>query len=219
MQIHVVIYRTAFLGLALLAGAMAHAQQEEVNPNFFYFYKGDTPGGWHWVLGDPGNYWMPLEGNEGVSEGQKLTMEKSDSKDFPWAVKLTWKRSDKWGGATITGRTLDLSRYEHNGQLVLALKLDERTNHKVHIKMECGDKCSGEVAIEDFLNAAKLNEWFALPIPLDCFVKQGAKLESINIPFQIGTTGEMVLHIAEIGLGPMAKDEEGCMPNDAEKKE
>jgi beta-glucosidase len=199
--------------LTLTAGGAAYSGQAAVNPDFLYFSKGDTPDGWHWVLADPGNWWMPLQGNEGVSEGKKLVMEPSDSPKFTGAIKLAWSKKENWGGAIITGRSVDLSAYENTAELVLALKLDTRARKPVYIKMTCGDKCEAQVAIHDHLKKATLNEWFALPIPLDCFVAQGADLKNITSPFSVGTDGRMVLHIAEVSVRAMAADDEGCLPN------
>lgn len=207
----------AFLfGVALVVSGTPCAAQEEINPDFAYFYQGDTPGGWQWVLGDPGNWWMPLAGNEGVSGAGKLTMMASDSKELPGAIKLVWKKTSEWssGNAVITGRTVDLSRFEQSAQLMLALKLDKRTSKPVYVKMACGDKCEAQVPIHHHLKKMVKKGWFALPIPLDCFVAQGANLKNITSPFSISTEGEMVLHIAEVSISPMPEGDEGCVPND-----
>lgn len=201
----------------MLFGCLASgAAYSATNPDFFYFHNGDTPENWQWVLADPDKgWWAPLSGNEGAFAGGKLTMGASDAAEFPGAVKLTWSKKGEWGSIKITGRTVDLSRFEHIGELVLALRVDERTKKAVNVKMECGDKCEGEVNIVGNLKTAKLNEWFILPIPLDCFVEKGVNLKNVTSPFSIGTDGKMILHIAEIGIQQMAAGDEGCVPNTA----
>lgn len=211
-------FSTFLFGIGLIVSGAVCSEQAEVNADYAYFYFGDTPGGWHWVLADPGNWWMPLEGNEGISKAGKLTMTASESAELPGAIKLVWGRTREWasGSAIITGRTVDLSAYEHKAELVLALKLDKRTSKPVHVKMACGDKCEAQVPIHHHLKKVNREEWFALPIPLDCFVAQGANLKNISSPFAISTEGEMVLHIAEISVRPMAEGDEGCVPNSQE---
>lgn len=215
MKTRILIFLMFLFGLALVVGRPAYSEQADVNPDFAYFFGGDTPGGWHWVLADPGNWWMPLEGNEGVSAAGKLTMSASDSPEFPGAIKLVWGRTREWasGSAIITGRTVDLSAYEHTAELALALKLDDRTIKPVHVKMTCGDKCEGQVSVYQHLKKMNKKGWFALPIPLDCFVAQGVNLKNITSPFGIITEGEMILHIAEVSIRPMAEGDEGCVPN------
>jgi hypothetical protein len=142
-------------------------------------------------------------------------LEPSDAQDFPGAVKAVWggvKLKNKWGGLSIGGGTVDLSAYEHIGQLMLAIRLDSKPNSDVSVKMLCGDGCDpGVVTILKHLKKAKLQEWFALPIPLDCFA--GVDLKKISAPLEIGTDGKMILHIAEVSIHKMAPGDEGCMPN------
>ncbi|MBN1377735.1 MAG: hypothetical protein JXA04_00710 [Gammaproteobacteria bacterium] len=213
MRKSVSVFATILSWLALTIGNVAHSGSAAVNPDFFYFHKGDTPDSWQWVLSDPGNWWMPLQGNEGVSEAKKLVMEASDAPEFPGAIKLTWSKQDKWGGASITGRSVDLSAYENKAELVLALRLDVRSHKPVYVKMICGEKCEAQVSIYDYLKKAPLREWFALPIPLDCFVSQGADLKNVTSPLSIGTDGKMVLHISEVSVSAMAAGDEGCVPD------
>ncbi len=222
MSIRKTVFRGLLVGIAL-AGGTASA----TNPDLTYFTKGDTPGSWQWVLQDPGNYWMPLEGNQGASAAGKVALEPSDAAEFPGAVKATWDKvnlHDKgnWGGLTITGGTVDLSPYEHTGELMLVVRVDAKPKKDVKLKMQClpekeGDKCEAEVFIASHLKSATPQQWFALPIPLDCFVEQGAKtnfsLKKIKTPVEIGTEGKMVLHIAEISIQKMAPGEEGCTTN------
>lgn len=210
----------AYVFIPLFSLFICGTAYSATNPDFFYFHKGDTPENWQWVLADPDNgWWLPLSGNEGAFAGGKLTMEASDSPEFPEAVKLTWSKKAEWGGVKITGRTVDLSRFEQIGELVLAARLEDRTKKDVKVKMECGDKCEGEVSISGNLKKVKLNEWFILPIPLDCFVEKGVNLKNVTSPFSIGTDGMMTLHIAEIGVQKMAAGDEGCVPNNPGKQE
>jgi hypothetical protein len=142
------------LGAGLLAGGTAYA----ANPELTYFSNGDTPGGWHWVVQDPGNYWLAVpEGNKGVSVAGKVTLEPSDAPDFPGAVKATWDKAavpenkGNWGGLSIHGRSTDLSAYEQSGELVLAVRVDSKPKKDVRVKLLCqgekeGDKCEGDAA-------------------------------------------------------------------------
>jgi hypothetical protein len=218
MSFRIAVFRGFFACFILLAGGNAFA----VNPNLTYFANGDTPDGWFWVVQDPTNYWSQLEGNQGASAGGKVTIGPSDAPEFPKAIKAVWDKGpapDKnWGGLTITGRTVDLSAYEHTGELMLVVRVDAKPKKDVKLKMQClaekeGDKCEAEVFIASHLKKATPQQWFALPIPLDCFVEQGGanfNLKKIKTPVEIGTDSKMVIHIAEISIQKMAPGEEGC---------
>jgi hypothetical protein len=211
----------AFFSGVFVWFALVSAAQAQVDPKFFYFYKGDTPGGWKWILQDPTNWWLGVDGNQGVSASGKLTLEPSLSPGFPGAVKLSWGKEQKNYAALSIGEhgILDFSPFEQTHELVLALKVEAFMKKKrdVVIKLKCGDNCLAEAHIRDHLKAAELDKWFVLPIPLDCFSGKKFDLKNINSPFEIGTDGEMVLHIAEVSLQKMAPGDEGCKPNPADK--
>ncbi|MGL1956714.1 MAG: putative glycoside hydrolase [Colwellia sp.] len=187
-------------------------QAQQANPRYTFFSKGETPSSWQWVLSDPENWWLPLEKNSGSSKSGKITMTSSDDKSFAGAVKLVWNKSPVYGAATITGMTTNLAAFEQKAELVLAVKLEKRGGY-ITLKMNCGENCEGSVNITDHLARAKLNTWFALPIPLDCFGANGVDFSKITQPFSIGTDSNMTLHIAEINVAAMKGDDQGCVPD------
>ncbi len=206
------IYRISVAVIAAVFCLPLAAQQ--VNPNFVYFTQGQTPDAWEWVLADPDNWWQPVTDEGGKSAGGKVTLASAESEQFPGAVKLVWSGGDKWGSATISGRTLDLSAFEQSAELVIALKVESKVPNTVNVKMACGENCEAEVNIADNLKQVTRGQWVALPLALDCFAATGLDLSKINWPFSIGTQGKLELHIAEISLGPMAEGDEGCVPNE-----
>lgn len=206
--------RLLFVVLMAVCSVPVFAQQPP-NPNFIYFTQGQTPENWEWVLADPDNWWKPVPDAGGESESGKVTLSDAGSEQFPGAVKLKWGGGDKWGSATISGRTLDLSAFEHSAELVVALKVESRVPATVNVKMACGEDCEAEVNIADNLKQVTRGQWVAFPLALDCFVASGLDLSKINWPFSIGTQGKLELHIAEISLGPLAEGDEGCVPNES----
>ncbi|HEY7885072.1 MAG TPA: putative glycoside hydrolase [Cellvibrionaceae bacterium] len=202
-------------GAILLLGSLSLSAQQPINPNFFYFTQGQTPDTWQWVLADPGNWWQPIEDAGGKSGGGKVTLSSAGSEQFPGAIKLQWGRGDSWGSATISGREVDLSRFEHSAELVVALKVESRVPGTVNIKLACGEDCEAEVNVADNLKKLPRGQWMVLPLPLDCFASAGLDLSKVSSPFSVGTQGRFELHIAEISLAPMAEGDEGCVPNDA----
>ncbi len=203
----------SLLGVALIFCSASVVAQEPPNPKFVYFTQGQTPGAWHWVLSDPDNWWKPIEDSGGESEGGKLKLSDAQSEQFPGAVKLQWGGSDNWGGATITGETIDLSAFEHAAELVVALKVESRVPSTVNVKLTCGDDCAAEVNIAEDLKKVERGQWVAFPLALDCFAANGLDLSKINSPFGIGTERKLELHIADISIGRMAEGDQGCVAN------
>lgn len=214
----ITLHFTQLITMALFLCLNSNAQAQEANPRFSFFSQGQTPGAWQWVLSDPSNWWLPLTENTGRSKSGKIAISPSDDQTFLGAVKLSWNENPEFGGASITGFTTNLAPYEHNAELSLAVKLEKRADY-VSLKMNCGENCEASINISDHLKKAKLNTWFALPIPLDCFTAQGVDLSNIQQPFSIGTQGSMILHIAEIKVAAMKGDDQGCTPNPSPIKE
>ncbi len=198
--------------LISLLGLFSSAWAASINPDYWYFVRGDTPENWQWVLTDPGNWWMPLAGNEGSSGTGKLTMAASKDKDLPGAINLKWNKKKEWAGVFVTGRQVNLSAYEHSAQLLLALKVKKAPKAPVTVKMKC-EGCEGReggIDIQDSLTNVEKDTWFALPIALDCFAKNGVDLSKVTVPFEISTTGRLEVEIAQIGIRPLDEGYEGC---------
>lgn len=205
------INKIIFLLLWFCAATVAAA--EEVNPNFIYFSNGQTPGPWQWVVGDPGNWWQPIEDSGGQSARGKVTVANAGDENFPGAVKLQWKKSDDWGNVTLSGGMLNLAKFEQAAELVVALRVNSKVPGTVNVKMACGEGCEAEFNMADNLKKMARGQWMVLPIALDCFSSAGVDLTKVNWPFAIGTAGKLDLDIAEISLAPIAEGEEGCVPN------
>jgi len=203
--------RLMFLSALLLTPALTLAA-ETPNPNYVYFSAGDTPENWAWVLSDPDNWWQPLAGNDGQSAQKKVRIAPASFQSENDAVNIHWSKHSSWGSAAISGREIDLSGYENAAELSVALQVKKRSKSEVKLSMNCGENCGGEVQIGHILNKAPLDQWFLLPVPLNCLSQSGADLSKIISPFSIGTTGSLELEIAEIQVMPLADGDKGCAP-------
>ncbi len=212
MQILTTLRKT--LTALIFSAACSNYSLAADDPDFFYFNQGDTPADWMWVLGDEANWWQPIEGNEGRSGTGKLKISATDYQSKGDAINLNWNKKNTWAVANISGRTIDLAKYEQQAELIIVAKLDRKAVGEVKLAMDCGENCRGELPIKDMLNHAKTNTWFVLPIPLDCFTKAGvSKLNNVMTPFSIGTNSKLSLSIASINIQKMAAGDEGCVPN------
>ena len=203
----------------LLIAFICHPATAETNADYVYFTNGDTPDNWTWVAADPSNWWVPIEGNEGKSKSGKVKIKPIDFKGKGDAVTISWSRKDNWGNMALQGRTVDLSKFEKTGELAIAIKMDKKPNKPVKLTLECGENCKAEIQIKDMLREAPVGQWFALPIPLDCYKQKGADLSKVTSPFSIGTDGILTISIAEIRLQQMASGDQGCIPNSEQTEE
>ena len=204
------------ISFILILSATNTVAEDKVNPNYVFFSSGDTPDGWHWVISDPGNWWLPLEGNTGESDKRKVKMEPTTFRNEGDAVKVTWNKKQIWGSVAITGRTTDLSKYENSAELSMVVKLHKKPRSLVKISLNCGKDCNAEFPLTPALKNAPLNQWFALPVALNCFSAKGADLSKVQTPLNIGTDGKLELSIADVKILPLKEGEKGCMVTEEE---
>ena len=196
--------------LAILFSTFANANTE-VNRNFFYFVNGETPKYWAWVLRGDGNWWLPIEDSGGQTPGGALKVEPAGDKEIPSAMRLKWRKGQGEVNATIYGSPVDLSKYENAAEFAIALKVtSNKVPSKVFFKVNCGKDCGGQVDIAENLKNAPRDQWFVLPVPLNCLTKNGVNLSNIEWPFTLATAGSLELHLGEVRIAASPKGSMGC---------
>jgi beta-glucosidase len=116
-------------------------------------------------------------------------------------------RLASWSGsapATLTiesATPVDLQR-ETNGEVSLTFdyRVDAAPAGSVALAVECGERCRGELPIEEYLRRAPPGEWRQLKVPLRCFEHSGADMRRITAPFSIASAGALKLDLANIRL-------------------
>ncbi len=193
---------------ALIGASLAYA--EPPNPDYVYISKGKAVGNWNWVVFDPDNWWLPIEGRSGKSKSGKVTIKPTDYQSKGDAIQLTWNRKNKIGGAILVGHTTNLAKFEDAAEMVLVAKVDRKPSSDVTLTLECGKDCKGDIPIKDNLKNAPEGQWFVFPVALNCFTAAGATLDKVNIPFRISTTGRLDLSIAAVFIQSLGKDSVTC---------
>ena len=103
------------------------------------------------------------------------------------ALLATWSGA---GAATLAiqrNEPVDLQR-ETNGQMSLAFdyRVDAAPTAGVKLAVECkGEKCRGELPIEEQLRQVPLGQWQQSKILLSCFQKSGADMRAVTAPITI----------------------------------
>lgn len=134
------------------------------------------------------------------SPGQVMTLRSVDVAAQEDAKQLTWKGNGR-GTLAITGRATDLSR-QSNGDVTIALRyrLDAAPTEPVVMGMACGPACTATLDITDTLKKATVGAWSVVKIPLKCFAAAGAKMDRIEAPVALSTTGKMTVTFTDIKL-------------------
>ena len=188
------------------------APKPALNATFNYLHDGQVITGWGIQLGDPSNWSTPVSADRtATSAGGKVAVEPATFKVAGDAIKITWApRLPIKGSLAINGAAINLSKFENDGALVLDMKMDISPDKDVSIGMDCGYPCGGSVQIAKMLKKFKKDEWKTLPIPLNCFTKQGLDITKVNGPFTISTEGKLGLTITNVRLQKIPAGDTGC---------
>lgn len=201
-------YSLVFFGLAMASQASANNQ---VNPAHVYLLNGKPVSGWSLTLGDAANWSVPVNNQQGQSEGRKVVATQVDFNEQHKALSLSWDgRKKEYGSVGIFGAPIDLAAYKDAASLVLDIRVDRKPDKAVSIGMDCGYPCQGKLNIQRMLQKAPAKQWFSLPIPLNCIKGDNFDLSKINAPLTLGTDGRLEISILNVRLEKLQEGEESC---------
>jgi hypothetical protein len=195
-----------------ISSAFAADVAKPVNPNFNYIKDGEVVSGWGITLGDPENWSLPVDATRRAkSASGKVSVVPADRANKGDAIQITWTpRKDNKGVFGVYGTAIDLSKFENEGALVFDMRLDKKPDKGVTFGMDCGYPCRSEMHVSKILKDLKVDEWTTVPIPLNCFTKEGLDIKKVNGPIVISTEGKLGLTIANVRLEKLPEGEKGC---------
>lgn len=200
-----------FLASCLAAPISAVAQDNSsLNPNYFYLVKGELIQR-SIALGDPSNWYTPVNGREGKSASGKIEVSPTDFKGKGDAIQIKWSaRKKEIGSLSIAGDVIDLSKFKDAASLTIDMKVDVKPDKDVRVGLSCGYPCLADLSINSMIKTMPKGEWFSLPIPLNCFKSDNFDLSKISGPFSIATEGKFTVSITNIRLEKLSEGEKGC---------
>jgi hypothetical protein len=192
------------------AAQTAPATDTALNPDFFYFVKGELLGYRSILLGDPGKWAMPIEGLTGKSASGKIRVEPDTFVAQGDALNISWSKKDVKGELGIYGQPINIAAYKDVAALTFDVKVKTRPKESVLVGMDCGYPCRAEYEIGMLLRKLKPDTWTSFPVPLNCLQSPNFDLGKINGVFLISTSGRLDLSIANIRLERLPEGSNGC---------
>jgi len=211
-RLKLTIFTLALSALSLQTVQAADSAKAAVNSNFNYISDGEAVSGWGLQLGDPDNWATSVDASrKAKSASGKVSIEPVDRAGRGDALQISWSpRKDVKGVFGVYGAPLDLSKFENEGALVFDMRLDTKPDKNVTFGMDCGYPCRSEMHVSKILKDLKKDEWTTLPIPLNCFTKEGLDIKKVNGPIVISTDGRLKITIANVRLQKLPEGEKGC---------
>lgn len=206
------IFATTLSCLTLQTSHAEDAAKPNINPKVMYIYEGQAVSGWSFRLGDPDDWSKSVDSTRiAKSASEKISIEPTDKVGKGDALKISWssKKNHK-GVIALYGSALDLSKFKDEAAIALDIRLDTKPDKDVTLGMDCGYPCRTEIHIAKSLKDLKKGEWTTLPIPLNCFIKEGFDITKVNAPFVMSTEGKLGISIADVRLLRLPEGEKGC---------
>ena len=192
--------------VGVLMGASAHAAP---NPVLEYVVDG-APVARSWILGDPGDWSRALEGQAGQSAGGKVKVQPAVHDDGSPALRVEFTRKKVNGQLGLYGAPIDLRAARDQVVLTIEMRMLTKPRGSVYVAMDCEYPCRAQLPIHKALKDYPMNEWFLMPIPLNCFQSDNFDLSKINAPFVLMTTGRVTLEIGDIKLARLPDSMQSC---------
>lgn len=185
-------------------------QAQDVNPNQVYLFKGEAVSRTI-SLGDPSNWYTPVENRTGKSAGNKISVAPTDFKGTGDAIQIIWNPRKKVDGVfSIGGNPIDLTAMKDVAALAIDMRVDVKPDKDIKVRLSCEYPCQADVSIRKMINQMPKNEWFSLPIPLNCFKGEKFDLSKISSPFILTSDGKATISITNVRLEKLADGDKGC---------
>lgn len=206
------IIRSLVISLAICCSIapLSHAQEQQLNADYFYFFNGQTPGSWGLTLGDQSNWVLAVTDLQGESKDKQIAISPATYKTPGDAINLKWSHKKGTGQFAIYGSPINLTNIEHRAALTMEVKVISKPKKGVSIGVDCGYPCRGELQVHKMFREMTKDKWTTVPIPLDCFSVKGLDVSKINAPFLISSEGKFEIELANIRMELLPEGTQTC---------
>ena len=198
-----------FPSLCLASLIAFTSQAQDVNPNQIFLFKGEAVSRTI-SLGDPSNWYTPVENRTGKSAGNKISVAPTDFKGTGDAIQITWNPRKKVDGVlSIGGSPIDLTPMKDVAALAIDMRVDVKPDKDLQVRLSCEYPCQADVSIRKMIAQMPKGEWFSLPIPLNCFKGKEFDMSKIS-SFILTSNGKATISITNMRLEKLADGDKGC---------
>jgi len=164
-----------------------------------FFAAGKPGSGWSWTVSEEAHSTTVPSGVGVVGSVRLSATDRSVQED---ARQLRWNARAAASVGLVSKAPINLQR-ETNGQLSVGFdyRVDQAPTANVVLQMQCGPDCKGAVDLtKTFATTTRTGNWSHVKVPLACFAAAGARMDAITQPFELISTGQFAVSVANIRL-------------------
>ncbi|MFL6601985.1 MAG: glycoside hydrolase family 3 protein [Steroidobacteraceae bacterium] len=176
-----------------------------------FFAAGKPGSGWDWTVSEDAHSTAVPSGVGVVGSVRMSATDRTVQED---ARQIRWNAKAATSVGLASKAPINLQR-ETNGQLSVGFdyRVDQAPTSNVVLQMQCGPDCKGAVDLtKTFANTTRAGEWSHVKVPLACFANTGARMEAITQPFELSSTGQFAVSVANVRLESGADALISCTP-------
>ncbi|MDU0355106.1 putative glycoside hydrolase [Paraglaciecola aquimarina] len=172
---------------------------QAADPVSQYIVDGNIVPKWVSYVGNSMNWFIPVKNGIAKTERKSLIVTTLKKSNEAKTLNLKWTGKhvkNQWGGNTLgdsffgIGRhNIDLSSVEDAAAIAFDIKILRNPTDNVTLSMQCenSNKCKGDFPIKNILKNIENDKWQQLPIPLNCFNKEGNfNFKQVTTIFSLG---------------------------------
>ena len=159
---------------------------------------------WEHFLGEPLGWQQRYGNGDQRSNGGQLRVRRADTFVQEDSLRLLFsgdgRQLNQWYWQAQAPK--DLSRtLEEESMLNLMIAVNSYPSEEVTVRMDCVYPCSAAVSITKALKAFPLGDVRELAIPIRCFVENGLKVDRVDTPALLATTGALDITLSSVNIG------------------
>ena len=170
---------------------------------------------WMMLLGDDADWTVRVSAARAASRAGRVAVEAVDHRLQEDARRISW-RADPEHPAQLywrhdAGYRVDMTAaLPDSAALLLQLRVEERPEGPVQLRVDCGFPCTGAVEVGELLRGATPQDWYELRVPLACFADRGADLTDVSSPLVLSSSGSFTMTLSDVRFRDVAGDAEAC---------
>ena len=201
-------------GLSLASASLAKLPELKLEPTkasgrsetlaSVRIFNARTHPDWEHFLGEPLGWQQRYENGDQRSNGGQLRVRRADNIVQEDSLRLLFtgdgSQLNQWYWQARAPKDLS-GTLEEESMLNFMIAVNSYPSEEVTVRMDCVYPCSAAVSITKALEAFPLGDARELAIPIQCFVENGLRVDRVDTPALLVTTGALDVTLSSVNIG------------------
>ena len=159
---------------------------------------------WVGFLGEPLDWQQRYDNGDQRSKGEQLRVRRADTMLQEDSLRLVFSgdgsQLNQWFWQAQVPKDISGTLVDH-ATLNFMITVNSYPSEEVSVRMDCVYPCSAAISVTDTLTAFPLGRVRELAIPIRCFSENGLRVDRVDTPALLATTGSLDVTLASVDIG------------------